>query len=172
VDSLNASVNSPSEILEWRRSKVIELNSMGYSQPEIARTLQIAQSTVNRDLAVIRRQARETLKTHVTERLPNEYNRCLIGLNQVLKICWTIVNNPSTDDRTKLQATAVIDNCYSHIMDLTTNGVIVGDAIRFVQNKMSELGNGNGKDKDIEQQLQQQRQEQQQIEEETTTGVF
>jgi hypothetical protein len=36
--------------VEWRRSKVIELNSQGYSQPETAKILQIGLGTVNRDL--------------------------------------------------------------------------------------------------------------------------
>jgi transposase len=43
--------------VEWRRSKVIELNSQGYSQPETAKILQIGLGTVNRDLSIIRQKA-------------------------------------------------------------------------------------------------------------------
>jgi DNA-binding NarL/FixJ family response regulator len=46
--------------LDWRRSKVLELNSQGYSQPEIARILQVSLGTVNRDLSILRQQAKET----------------------------------------------------------------------------------------------------------------
>jgi hypothetical protein len=37
------------------------------------------------------------------------------------------------DDRTRLQALSLINNCYKYIMDLTINGVVITDAIKFVQ---------------------------------------
>jgi hypothetical protein len=37
-----------------------------------------------------------------------------------------------TYDKIKLQATAIINDCYKYIMDLTTNGVVVTDAIKYV----------------------------------------
>jgi hypothetical protein len=39
--------------LDWRRSQVVELASMGYSQREIASTLQVDLAAVNRDLHFI-----------------------------------------------------------------------------------------------------------------------
>ena len=71
--------------LEWRRSKVIELNSQGYSQPETAKILQVSLGTVNRDLSIIRQQSRKNLEMHIQKTLPDEYHRCLTGLNQALK---------------------------------------------------------------------------------------
>jgi DNA-binding NarL/FixJ family response regulator len=44
--------------LEWRRSKIAEFDSQGYSQPEIARVLQVSIGTVNRDLSILRQQAK------------------------------------------------------------------------------------------------------------------
>jgi prefoldin subunit 5 len=57
----------------------------------------------------------------------------------VLKTCWSIINKPYADDKTKLQATAIINDSYKYIMDLTTNGVVITDAIRYVQGKMDHL---------------------------------
>jgi predicted transcriptional regulator len=74
--------------LEWRRSKVLELSSQGHSQPEIARILQISQPTVNRDIGFLRGQARENLQKHIQDKLPEEYQNCMTGINQVLKIRW------------------------------------------------------------------------------------
>jgi ECF sigma factor len=136
--------------LEWRRSKVIELNSQGYSQPETARILQVSLGTVNRDLSIIRRQARDNLSKHITQTLPDEYNRCFAGLNQVLKTCWTIVNK-NTDDRTKLQATAIINDCYKYIMELATNGVVIIDAIKYVTQKQEQIDTIQMLDQRIEQ---------------------
>ena len=151
-------------IVEWRRSKVLELSSQGNSQPEISRTLQISLGTVNKDLSYLRHQAQENLKTHINDKLPEEYQNCMVGINQVLKICWEIVNKSRnvnsdnsgqtvtiTDNKTVLQALALINDCNKYKMDLTTNGVVITDAIKFVQtNKerlaMSTKEDDNGKE--------------------------
>lgn len=127
--------------LDWRRTKVLELNSQGYSQPEIARILQVSLGTVNRDLSILRQQAKDNLEKHIQKKLPQEYQRCLTGLNQVLKICWYIVNKPNTDDKTKLQATAIINDSYKAVMDLTTNASVVSDALKYVNGKAEILKN-------------------------------
>jgi predicted transcriptional regulator len=138
--------------LEWRRSNVLELSSQGHSQPEIARILQISQPTVNRDISYLRGHARQNLQNHIQDKLPEEYQNCMTGINQVLKICWEIVNksrNVNNDDgnqtitmvnnKTTLQALALINDCNKYNMDLTTNGVIITDAIKFIQTNKEKL---------------------------------
>jgi hypothetical protein len=75
----------------------------------------------------------------------------MTGINQVLKICWEIVNKSRnmnndngqtvtmTDNKTVLQALALINDCNKYKMDLTTNGVIFTDAIKFVQSNKDKL---------------------------------
>ena len=43
------------------------------------------------------------------------------------------------DDRTQLQELSLINDCYKYIMDLTTNGVVITDAIKFVQTNKEKL---------------------------------
>ena len=45
----------------------------------------------------------------------------------------------TTDDKTRLQALSLINDCYKYIMDLTTNGVVITDAIKFVQTNKEKL---------------------------------
>ena len=45
----------------------------------------------------------------------------------------------TSDPRTKLQARAIANDCYKYIMDLTTNGVVITDAIKFVQTNKEKL---------------------------------
>jgi hypothetical protein len=55
------------------------------------------------------------------------------------------------DDRTRLQALSLINDCYKYIMDLTTNGVVITDAIKFVQtNKEKRTMFGMEDDKESE----------------------
>ena len=87
---------------EWRRSKVLELSSQGHSERERANTLQMHPTTIHRDLAFLRKQAQENLKSQIQERLPEQYQKCMIGLNQVLKMGWDIVQNDSTTAANRL----------------------------------------------------------------------
>jgi hypothetical protein len=139
--------------IEWRRAKVLELSSQGYSQIEIASNLQIDKSVISRDMAYLRNQAQAILRAHIQDKLPEEYQNCMVGINQVLKICWDIVNKSRnlnnndnngqtvtmTDNKTVLQALALINDCNKYKMDLTTNGVIITDAIKFVQTNREKL---------------------------------
>ena len=116
--------------INWRRSKVLELNSQGHSQPEISRILQVSLGTVNKDLSYLRQQAHDNLQRHIQQKLPEEYQRCLTGMNQVLKLSWQIANNNNNknndhdlndnnntitigDYRTRLQDLALINDCYN-----------------------------------------------------------
>lgn len=69
-------------MIEWRRNKIQQLLVRGYSQWDIADELQIDQSTVSRD-PCLRQEAQKNLKSHIQEKLPEEYERCLTGMNQV-----------------------------------------------------------------------------------------
>ena len=71
--------------LEWRRRQVFELSSKGQSQTQIAKTLQTSESTISRDLEYLREQAKTNFKKYIDERLPEEYEKCLVGLNAITK---------------------------------------------------------------------------------------
>jgi hypothetical protein len=43
------------------------------------------------------------------------------------------------DNKTILQALGLINDCNKHKTDLTTNGVVITDAIKFVQTKKEKL---------------------------------
>ena len=157
-----SSKNERLRIVEWRRSKVLELSSQGNSQPEISRTLQISLGTVNKDLSYLRQIAQENLKSHIQQKLPEEYQNCMVGINQVFKICWVIVNksrNTNNENgtsqtitmivnKTVLQALALSNDCNKYKMDLTTNGVVITDAIKFVQTNKEKITMSTMEDKE------------------------
>jgi hypothetical protein len=69
------------------------------------------------------------------------------------KLSWQVVNNNTKgqeynensntittgDDRTRLQALSLTNDCYKYIMNLTTNGVVITDAIKFLQINKEKL---------------------------------
>jgi hypothetical protein len=123
---------------EWRRSKVRELLVKGYNHYEIANTLQIPRPTISKDVQYLRLQDQDNLQRHIQERLPQEYENCMTGINRVLQLTWEIAEKP-TDDKTRLQAFAQLNEGYKFKMDLTTNGVVITDAIKFIQTNKEKL---------------------------------
>jgi DNA-binding MarR family transcriptional regulator len=117
------------QIIEWRRTKVMELLSKGeINQSEIARILQVDKSIVSRDIAYLRQQAKENIKRYIDERLPEEYEKCLVGLTAITKEAWDTTHQ-TEDKREKIQALSLAKECYSMKLDLLTNATVVDDAI-------------------------------------------
>jgi predicted transcriptional regulator len=108
MNNLGMSVNS----VEWRRNKVQELASQGYNQSEISRILQISQPTINRDITYLRQHAKHNIKRYIGERLPEEYEKCLVGLNAITREAWNTAQS-TEDKREKIQALSLAKDCYS-----------------------------------------------------------
>ncbi|MFL6418464.1 MAG: hypothetical protein ACJ71P_03480 [Nitrososphaeraceae archaeon] len=134
MNNLSTSVNNS---LEWRRSKVQELASQGYNQSEISSILQISQPTINRDITYLRQQAKENIKKYIDERLPEEYEKCMVGLNAITKEAWDTAHN-AEDKRERILALSLAKECYSMKLELLTNATVVDDAIGFVSNRSNE----------------------------------
>ena len=160
---------------DWCRSKVRELIVKGYNHYEIANTLQIPRPTITKDIQYLRNQDKENLQNHVQERLPQEYENCMTGINRVLQLTWEIAEKP-TDDKTRLQAFAQLNEGYKFKMDLTTNGIVVTDAIKYVQGQMDHLNKSEiALPQDIQQKedKEPEQQEEEDIEQQkTTNGIF
>ena len=123
--------------VQWRRDKVQELCSKGYSQRDISQVLQVGLATVNRDISYLRNQSKDNIKRYVDERLPEEYEKCLVGLTAITKEAWN-TSQHTEDRREKIQALSLAKECYSMKLDLLTNATVVDDAIRFVSQKSKE----------------------------------
>jgi hemerythrin-like domain-containing protein len=99
----------------------------------------------------------------------------MVGINYVLNMAWSIVNKSAgVDDKTRLQALALINDCNKYKIDLTANGVIVTDAIRYVQGQMDHL---NKTEKALLQDIKQKEGKEEQQEEDigqqkTHNGIF
>ena len=149
------------EALSWRRNKVQDFLIQGLNQYEIADILKVSQPTINNDVQFLREKASEIMQNHIQDVLPAEFQSCLAGINRVLKMTWQIANNADNnscevvsskvEDKIKLQALALANECYKYKMDLVTNGVVIKDAIRFIQQKKQELEKMNDGTKDIAQ---------------------
>jgi hypothetical protein len=115
----------------------LELSSKGYSQSEIAKTLQVDKSTVCRDIVYLREQSREMIRKYIDEKLPEEYEKCLVGITAILKEAWNTAQQAS-EKREKLQALSLAKECYTLKLELLTNATVVDDALKFVSSNLTE----------------------------------
>ncbi len=153
--------------VEWRRNKVLELLSKGDSQSDIAKTLQVDLSIISRDVYFLRQQAKSNIKQYIDERLPEEYEKCLVGLTAITKEAWNTAHN-TEDKREKIQALSLAKECYSMKLDLLTNATVVDDAIRFVSQKLKdELKSASDSEQDKESNEPDYDEDEDQLEEET-----
>jgi hypothetical protein len=125
-------LSTEAERLQWRRNKVLELSSQGRSQPQIARILQVGLGTVNRDLQYLREEAKDNISRYIDDKLPLEYQKCLVGLDSILAKTWDIANNDQSQERDRLQAISIGMQAYGMKLDLLTSATVVERAVQFV----------------------------------------
>jgi hypothetical protein len=73
--------------------------------------LEVGLATVNRDISYLRNQAKANIKKYIDERLPEEYEKCLVGLNAITKEAWNIAQQ-TEDKREKIQALSLAKDGY------------------------------------------------------------
>jgi transcriptional regulator len=108
-----------------RLVKVLTLHSKGFSQSEMAKKLNVNQSTVSRDLDEIRRKARKTLDLYMKEEIPNELQIYISGLNEITKNLWEIVEdkqNPKITTRDRIYVLSLLMQSYSKRMEMLIGG--------------------------------------------------
>jgi hypothetical protein len=110
--------------------------------------------------------------------LPEEYEKCLVGLNAITKEASN-TSQQTEDKREKIQALSLAKECYSMKLNLLTNATVVDDAIRFVSSKTKEKlkpsaeGDKEAKESDYdEDQHQLEEEHEEETEEITTNHVF
>jgi len=108
-----------------RLSKVLMFHSRGYSQSEIARKLNVNQSTVSRDISELKKKARGSLDLYVKEEIPNEFQFYISGLNQIIKNLWDIIEDKQNTKITVKDRTYVLSllmQCYSRRIEMLVGG--------------------------------------------------
>ncbi|MFL6421981.1 MAG: hypothetical protein ACJ71R_00135 [Nitrososphaeraceae archaeon] len=135
--SLDMEQQNQEQQVQWRRDKVQDLCSKGYTQREISQILQVGLATVNRDVSYLRNEAKHNIKRYIDERLPEEYEKCLVGLNAITIEAWNTAQQ-TEDKREKIQALSLAKECYYMKLELLTNATVVDDAIRFVLSQQSK----------------------------------
>ena len=118
--------------IQWRRDMVLSKLVKGYSQADIARELKIHPSTISLDVQYLKEQAKKELETHLSDRLPFEYNRALNGINNVLRKVSEI-SDSAADNKTKMECLKLQMELYRSLVSMATDGGIIEKAMKMVK---------------------------------------
>jgi predicted transcriptional regulator len=99
--------------IEWRRNKVRQLLLRGNTQSEISRILHISQPTISRDIDYIKSRYITNSK-NTYRRLSEEYINISLGVDEMIKNSWKIVDDNRTNVKSRLKAMSVIKECYKY----------------------------------------------------------
>ena len=133
-------MSTKTDQLEWRRSKVIEMRSRGFSQIEIAHELQVSKASISSDVQYLRSQAKESIRQYVIEHLPEQYQVCLSALDTILKHAYKILET-SDDNREKLQAMELFKDTHLVKLELLSNATTIDSALNYIRSKQSQQHN-------------------------------
>ncbi len=64
------------------------------------------------DQNFLRQKEKENIKSYVDERLPEECEKCLVGITSILREAWT-TSYHSNDNKEKIQILSLAKECYS-----------------------------------------------------------
>ena len=98
--------------IEDRRTRVASLLAQSMTEIEIARKLKVDQSTISRDIKVLKKLSQQFVYDLAKSDLAYCYKQCLDGIEEVKRRGWDIfngVNNLTTRD--KLLALKLIMEC-------------------------------------------------------------
>lgn len=129
--------------IDWRRQKILELAADGYSNREISSTLKIPHATVDRDIIILRQQAKEQINQYITNQVPFEYKKTLAGLEGIIRHMSILIADDTSDKREILQATTIKMQAYNMKMEMVAGANLVEEAIDLVdryRGSMKEKG--------------------------------
>lgn len=102
-------MGSSKKEIEERREKILQLQSMGYTQYAIIKELGISRMTMSRDMRSLNESTKKGLfGVAKNETLSIYFCNCLQGINDVQKECWKIYrnddNNPEINQDHRMKA--------------------------------------------------------------------
>ena len=118
--------------IELRRGEVLKLLARGHSQTDIAKKLNVSSALISLDVQFLKEQAQRELRVHIKEVIPFEYARAVSGINDILRRAYDILDR-MTDPKMQLQTMTLLMQCYGNIMTLATDGGIVQEAMKKVE---------------------------------------
>lgn len=125
--------------LECRRRAVDSLLSQSMTESEIAERLNVNQSTISRDIKVLKQLSQRFVYDLANSDSAFYYKQCLVGIEEVKRRAWEIINK-STDlsTRDKLLALKLIIDCNESKFALFKEGPAIMQ-VKSMEERLSNI---------------------------------
>lgn len=136
--------------IEARRNVVASMLARSMTEEEIAEQLQIDQTTVSRDIRVLKEMSNRFIFDLAKSDLAYYYRSCIDGIEAVKRRAWQIADMSDDDKKIALTALRLAKDCDIARFELFTNGPSVlnvkslQDRIGIIEERNNGQGNGNG----------------------------
>lgn len=113
-------------VISERREKVHAMLSQGLNEIEIAKALNVGQSTVSRDLKSIKKKSVKKIKSILADVLPFEYSKAILAMEQITKKCWQIINDDTSHwtSKNKLDAMKLLQQTIVTKFEIINQGPV------------------------------------------------
>jgi hypothetical protein len=139
IQKKKAKQQEQQELIDWRRSQVIQLISKGKNLTQTAEILKVDVSTVCRDYQHIKENANKVLKKYFAETVPLEVTKCLSRLNAISKEAWDMAEKAS-NEKNKIAALSLAQEAALHIVNVVTNNKpLVDEAFKFASEAADDV---------------------------------
>src|SRR5829696_1478960 len=113
-----------------RRQQVWIMLCKGMQQKDVANTLNVSEATVTLDIKALQDKSEQSLNTLAKKTLPYMYEKCIDGINEIIKECWTIYNANKEDSPEilplhKISALRLAKDSNSALFELVSQGPTV-----------------------------------------------
>ncbi len=74
--------------VQERRAKLLQFLSMGYSQREVSKELQVSEGTISHDIQELENESRNFIEDLAKKTFGFMYVKSLVGIESIIKNCW------------------------------------------------------------------------------------
>ena len=117
-------INNNKLVIQERRQKIWTLITRGLKGYEIAKELNVDNSTVSRDIKFLTGESQNYLNDLARSTLPFMYQTSIEGIRSILKECWNVYqsNDESINWLQRLAALKLAKECNESIFNLLDQG--------------------------------------------------
>jgi transcriptional antiterminator len=127
--------------IDERRRRVASLLAQSMTEEEIALKLNVDQSTISRDIKVLRQMSQQFVYDLAKSDLAYCYKQCIDGVEEVKRKAWSTFNNELLNPKDKILALKLIKDCDEAKFTLFKDGPSIMN-LKALEERLNKIESG------------------------------
>jgi hypothetical protein len=128
--------------IEERRRRVASLLTQSRTEEEIARELNVDQSTVSRDITTLKEMSQQFIYDLAKSDLAHCYKQCINGIEEAKRQVWDMIRTGMLTPKDKLLALRLVKECNESQFSLFKDGPSVLN-MKKLEERVEEIVSGS-----------------------------